>query len=103
MTPQEQENFKNDLIEAVSKASASQIEKSVNGKINRLTAIVTDHIASDTEYKKDMTQWRTEITPVIKVGKQVIDWGETSAWIIAPLAGLAGIVTLIVEAAKNGK
>jgi serine phosphatase RsbU (regulator of sigma subunit) len=103
MTPQEIENFKKDLIDAVSKSAAAQIETSVNGKINRLTTIVTDHIASDTTYKKDMNEWRIEITPVIRVGRRVIDWGEVSAWIIATLAGLAGILALIVEACKRGR
>ena len=103
MTPQEIENFKKDLIDAVSKSAAAQIETSVNGKVNKLTTIVIDHINSDTIYKNDMTAWRTEITPVIKVGKRVMDWGEVSAWIIATLTGIAGILALILDLAKKGK
>jgi len=103
MTPQEIDTLKNQLIDAVSKSAAQQVDISVNGKINKLTVMMQDHIASDTAYKADMTEWRKEITPVIKVGKQVIDWGIVTAWIFASIAGASGILVLILDFVRKGK
>lgn len=61
-----------------------QMKITVNGKIDRLTQMVTDHIADDTEWKKDAQP----VVDAVKAARQGTQWA------IAWIGFIAGIVTI---------
>lgn len=96
MTPQEIEQLKSSLIDAVQ----ITVKTTVNGKIDGLTQTVAKHIADDTIWKsQDAKRWKA-IDPVIRVGQQAIGTGKTAFWLASFFGAIGTFIVAVVGLVK---
>lgn len=69
---------------------SDQIKLVVNGKIDRLTDMLNDHIKSDAE-------WKSDAEPIVTAGRNLSGYGRITVAIIAFIATLAAAITGIMK------
>lgn len=92
--------LKSEIIKTVDKAVAPAIELHVNGKIRRLTEIVSEHIEKEDAFKLRMEPLviQFEEDRVLKEG--ATKWGKNTIFASAVLASIGSLLFFIKELLK---
>lgn len=69
---------------------SDQIKITVNGKIDKLTDMMNNHIKDDAEWKKNAE-------PIVNAGRNLSGWGRVTLAILGFVAMLVGAITGIMK------
>lgn len=69
---------------------SDQIRITVNGKIDKITEMMVNHI-------KDDANWKKEAQPVVDAGKNLSGWGRITVALVAFIAALVAAITGIMK------
>lgn len=86
-----------DQIQEIKKTIVDTIEKSVNGKIIKLTKDFEKHQEIVNQYIIDDNEWKAKAEPVITMGKNVQGFGKVSLYIVGFVASVAGAIMLLLN------
>jgi hypothetical protein len=91
---QETSNLVSDIIERQKPVIEETIERVVNGRIRELHHKIDDYIKRD-------EQWKEEITPQIKLVKDVQGFGKVSLYALGFFSAIGGAIMLIINLFKK--
>ncbi len=117
MTPEQIEQLQKSLTEAV----ATQVKITVNGKIDRLNAIMEEqkdalvaHTNEDkitafklesyiTKDEQEWKEWKIMAQPSLDLGTNLRGFGKVLAYFVATIGAIAGVVATMVSLIKKFK
>lgn len=96
---QEQQDFQDRMIAAVSATVDSKIESKVNGKILKLSGDFNEYVKKDIEWKAIDEAWKENANPAINAMTAALGFGKTTMWILGILGLFATILGTVIAAA----